>query len=84
MQPLNGICGGDAWEACELVHDDSQGCHADRPISRHVRLLVRSDRAHVSDMTVNGMLTSDRVKPELLCPRWLPHRCHVGFSAIML
>ena len=50
----------------------NQGCHADRPTWRHVRLLIKSDRAPVSDMTVNDMLTSDRVKPELLSPRLLP------------
>jgi hypothetical protein len=29
------------------------------------------------------MLTSDKVKPELLCPRWLPRRCHVGWLNVL-
>jgi hypothetical protein len=33
---------------------------------------VTSDKTRVRHIRVNGMLTSDRVKPELLCPRWLP------------
>jgi hypothetical protein len=45
---------------------------------------VTSDKARVRHIRVNGMLTSKRVKPELLCPRWLPHRCHVGSLAITL
>jgi hypothetical protein len=45
---------------------------------------VTSDKARVRHIRVNGMLTSDRVKPELLCTRWLPHRCHVGSLAITL
>jgi hypothetical protein len=44
------------------------------------RLIVRSafDKAHVRPIRVNAMLTLDRVKPELLSPQWLPHRCHIG------
>jgi hypothetical protein len=34
---------------------------------------VTSDKALVRQIRVNAMLTSDRVKPELLCPQWLPH-----------
>jgi hypothetical protein len=49
-----------------------------------VRPSVTSDKARVRHIRVNGMLTSKRVKPELLCPRWLPHRCHVGSLAITL
>jgi hypothetical protein len=45
---------------------------------------VTSDKARVRHIRVNGMLTSDRVKLELLCPRWLPHHCHVGYLAITL
>jgi hypothetical protein len=25
------------------------------------------------------MLTFDKVKPELLCPQWLPRRYHIGW-----
>jgi hypothetical protein len=45
---------------------------------RHVCPSVTSDKALVHQIRVNAMLTSDRVKPELLCPRWLLHGCHVG------
>jgi hypothetical protein len=33
----------------------------------------------VTAIRVNAMLTSDKVKPELLCPRWLPRHCYVGW-----
>jgi hypothetical protein len=55
-----------------------------RRTDRHVRPSVTSDKACVRHIRVNGMLTSNRVKPELLCPRWLSHRCHVGSLAITL
>jgi hypothetical protein len=45
---------------------------------------VTSNKARVRHIRINGMLTSNRVKPELLCPWWLPHRCHVGSLAITL
>jgi hypothetical protein len=38
-----------------------------------------SDKALVRQIRINAMLTSDRVKPELLCPRWLP-RWMVGYQ----
>jgi hypothetical protein len=44
-----------------------------------VRPSVTSDKVLVRQIRVNAMLTSDKVKPELLYPRWLPHRCHVGW-----
>jgi hypothetical protein len=40
---------------------------------------VTSDKALIRQIRINAMLTSNRVKLELLCPRWLPHRCHVGW-----
>jgi hypothetical protein len=61
-----------------------QGCHGDGRTDTSVRPSVTSDKARVRHVRVNGMLTSKRVKPELLCPRWLPHRCHVGSLAITL
>jgi hypothetical protein len=33
---------------------------------------VTSDKVLVHQIRINAMLTSDKVKPELLCPRWLP------------
>jgi hypothetical protein len=33
---------------------------------------VPSDKVQVRQIRVNAILTSDKVKPELLCPRWLP------------
>jgi hypothetical protein len=39
---------------------------------------VTSDKVLVRQIRVNAILTSDKVKPELLCPRWLPRCCHGG------
>jgi hypothetical protein len=55
-----------------------------RRTDRHVRPSVTSDKALVRQIRVNTMLTSDRIKSKLFCPRWLPHRCHVGSLAITL
>jgi hypothetical protein len=44
-----------------------------------VRPSVTSDKVLVRQIRVNAMLTSDKVKLELLCPRWLPRCCHVGW-----
>jgi hypothetical protein len=57
----------------------SQGCYGDKWIDTSVRPFVTSDKVLVHQIRVNAMLTSDKVKPELLCPRWLPHRCQVGW-----
>jgi hypothetical protein len=46
---------------------------------RQTRPSVTSDKVLVRQIRVNAMLTSDKVKPELLCPRWLPRRYHVGW-----
>jgi hypothetical protein len=43
---------------------------------------VTSDKTLGRQIRVNAMLTSDRVKPELLCSWWLPRRCHVGWLDI--
>jgi hypothetical protein len=40
---------------------------------------VTSDKVLVRQIRINAMLTSDKVKLELLYPRWLPRRCHVGW-----
>jgi hypothetical protein len=45
-------------------------------MDRHIR---PSRPIRVYQIRVNAMLTSERVKSELLCPRWLPHGCHVGW-----
>jgi hypothetical protein len=47
-----------------------------------VRLSITSDKALVHQIRVNAMWTSDRIKPELLCPRWLPRHCHLGWLDI--
>jgi hypothetical protein len=54
-----------------------QGCLCVRPSKMSVASECMSNKAHVSPIKVNGMLTLDRVKIELLSPRWLPHRYHV-------
>jgi hypothetical protein len=38
---------------------------------------VTSDKVLVRQIRVNAILTSDKVKPELLCPQWLLRRCHI-------
>jgi hypothetical protein len=46
-----------------------------------VRLIcpsVTSDKVHVRPIRVNVLLTLNRVNLDLLCLRWLPHRCHIA------
>jgi hypothetical protein len=45
---------------------------------------VTSDKVRVRPIRVNVLLTLDRVNLDLLCPRWLPHRCHVGWPGLLL
>jgi hypothetical protein len=73
-----------SFSNCSLSPPRRQGCQSDGRTGTSVRLSVTSDKARVRHIRVNGMLTSDRVKPELLCLRWLPHRCHIGSLAITL
>jgi hypothetical protein len=56
-----------------------QGCHGDGRTDMSICPSVTSDKVLVRQIRVNAMLTSDKVKPELLCPRWLPRCCHVGW-----
>jgi hypothetical protein len=49
-------------------HMYAQGCHSDRRTDTS----VTSDKVLIRQIRVNAMLISDKVKPELLCPRWLP------------
>jgi hypothetical protein len=53
-----------------------QGCLCVRPS-------ITSDKVHVRPIRVNVLLTLDRVNLDLLCPRWLPHRCHVEWSGLL-
>jgi hypothetical protein len=57
----------------------AQGCHGDERTDTSVCPSVTSDKVLVRQIRINAMLTSDKVKPELLCPRWLPRCCHVGW-----
>jgi hypothetical protein len=50
---------------------------------RPSRPSVTSDKVHVRPIRVNVLLTLDRVNLDLSCPRWLPHRCHVGWSGLL-
>jgi hypothetical protein len=45
---------------------------------RPSRPSVTSDKVHVRPIRVNVLLTLNRVNLDLLCPRWLPHRCHIA------
>jgi hypothetical protein len=49
----------------------NQGCLCVRPS-------VTSDKVRVRPIRVNVLLTLDRVNLDLLCPRWLPHCCHIA------
>jgi hypothetical protein len=44
---------------------------------------VTSDKVRVRPIRVNVLLTLDKVNIDLLCPRWLPHRYHVGWSGLL-
>jgi hypothetical protein len=58
----------------------------DRVVYASVRLSrpsVTSDKVHVRPIRVNVLLTLDRVNLDLLCPQWLPHRCHVEWSGLL-
>jgi hypothetical protein len=44
---------------------------------------VTSNKVRVRPIRVNVLLTLDRVNLDLLYPRWLPHRCHVGWSGLL-
>jgi hypothetical protein len=57
-----------------------QGCLCVRP---SVRPSVTSDKVHVCPIRVNVLLTLNRVNLDLLCLRWLPHRCHVKWSGLL-
>jgi hypothetical protein len=50
-----------------------QGGHGDRRTDTSVRPSVMSDKVLVRQIRVNAMLTSAKVKPELLCPPCEPH-----------
>jgi hypothetical protein len=65
------------WNYFETTHG-MQGCHGDEQTDTSILPSVTSDKARVRQIRINGMLTFDRIKPELLCPWWLPHRCHIG------
>jgi hypothetical protein len=54
-----------------------------RQMDRYVRPSVTSDKVLIRQIRVNAMLTSDKVKPELLCLWWLLHRCHVGWLDVL-
>jgi hypothetical protein len=66
-----------------LCYPSEQGCLCVRPFVSSVRPSVTSDKVHVRPIRVNVLLTLDRVNPDLPCPRWLPHRCHVGWSRLL-
>jgi hypothetical protein len=48
-----------------------------------VRPSITSDKVHVHPIRINVLLTLDMVNLDLLCPRWLPHCCHVGWSGLL-
>jgi hypothetical protein len=60
-----------------------QGCLCVCPSVSSVRPSVTSDKVRVHPIRVNVLLTLDRINLDLLCPRWLPHRCHIGWSGLL-
>jgi hypothetical protein len=58
-------------------------CASVRPSHPFVRPSVTSDKVHVRPIRVNVLLTLDRLNLDLLCPRWLPHRCHIEWSGLL-
>jgi hypothetical protein len=50
---------------------------------RSSRLSITSDKVRVRPIRINVLLTLDRVNLDLPCPRWLPHRCHVGWLGLL-
>jgi hypothetical protein len=67
------------WVICTCI----QGCLYVRPSISSVHPSVTSDKVHIRLKRVNVLLTLDRVNLDLLCPWWLPHRCHVGWSGLL-
>jgi hypothetical protein len=65
-----------AFESHEFSRID---CASVRPSVMFVTSNRPSDNTHVHLIRVNSVLTLDKVKMELLSPRWLPHGCHVGW-----
>jgi hypothetical protein len=51
---------------------------SNRVVCASVRPSVTSDKVHVRPIRVNVLLTLNKVNLDLLCPRWLPHRCHIA------
>jgi hypothetical protein len=51
-----------------------------RVVCASIRPSVTSDKVRVRTIRVNVLVTLDRVNLDLLCPRWLPHCYHVGWS----
>jgi hypothetical protein len=56
-----------------------QGCLCVRPSVSS----VTSDKVHARPIRVNVLLTLDKINLDLLCPWWLPHRCHVEWSGLL-
>jgi hypothetical protein len=50
-----------------------------RPSDMSITSKCPFDKAHVRLIGVNFILTFDKVKTKLLCPRWLPHGCNFGW-----
>jgi hypothetical protein len=88
------ICGGIDWHGVQKHHFFPDLCKMQciQQVSkdRHffnsqlrqgclwVRSSVMSDKVRVRPIRVNVLLTLDRVNLDLLCPRWLPHCCHIA------
>jgi hypothetical protein len=61
-----------------IVPQTYQGCLCVRASVSSICPSVTSDTVRVRPIRVNVLLTLDRVNLDLLCPRWLPHRCHIA------
>jgi hypothetical protein len=72
----NRLVGTKSAKASQKV--EKQGCLCVRACVRLSRPSVTSDKVRVRSIRVNVLLTLDRVNLDLLCPRWLPHCCHIA------
>jgi hypothetical protein len=79
MTSYSGGRGGIGSSRKYCATEEEQGCHGDGRTDTSVCPSVTSDKVLVRQIRVNAMLTYDKVKPELLCPQWLPRCCHVGW-----
>jgi hypothetical protein len=61
-----------------MLYACKQGCLCIRLSNTFVTSVYLSNKGDACLIWIKTMLTFDRIKLKLLCPRWLPHNCHNG------